>query len=157
MPLNEAVLDYQVIGQTTTPDRAGSMRVIVVAAREPMIMRLVDAVRGAGLRPEGIDLSAFALMRIVAPGNDPEPAPARVFCHLAGVTNLAVDEGYRVKKGQFLMQIDPRLLASAAQQAQAGLEAAGSQMEQLARPPDGYRELNEKASRSELRRASAAT
>src|SRR5207248_2734311 len=47
------------------------------------------------------------------------------------VTNLAVDEGYRVKKGQFLMQIDPRLLASAAQQAQAGLEAAGSQMEQL--------------------------
>src|SRR5436189_4888665 len=29
-------------------------------------------------RSEGIDLSAFALMRIVAPGNDPEPAPARV-------------------------------------------------------------------------------
>ena len=26
------------------------------------------------------------------------------------VTNLAVDEGYRVKKGQFLMQIDPRNL-----------------------------------------------
>jgi HlyD family secretion protein len=47
------------------------------------------------------------------------------------VTNLAVEEGDRVKKDQFLMQIDPRLLASAAQQAQAGLAAAGSQMEQL--------------------------
>jgi type IV pilus assembly protein PilM len=69
------------------------MRVIVVAAREPMIMRLVDAVRGAGLRPEGIDLSAFALMRIVAPENEAEPAPARVYCHLAGVTNLAVGVG----------------------------------------------------------------
>src|SRR5256714_4496209 len=79
MPLDEAILDYQVIGQATTPEGAGSMRVIVVAAREPMIMRLVDAVRGAGLRPEGIDLSAFALMRIVAPENEAEPAPARVY------------------------------------------------------------------------------
>jgi HlyD family secretion protein len=47
------------------------------------------------------------------------------------VTNLAVDEGYRVKRGQFLMQIDPKLLASAAQQAEAGLAAARSSMEQL--------------------------
>jgi type IV pilus assembly protein PilM len=93
MPLDEAILDYQVIGQTTTPEGAGSMRVIVVAAREPMIMRLIDAVRGAGLRPEGIDLSAFALMRVVAPENEAEPAPARVYCHLAGVTNLAVGVG----------------------------------------------------------------
>jgi type IV pilus assembly protein PilM len=93
MPLDEAILDYQVIGQATTPEGAGSMRVIVVAAREPMVMRLVDAVRGAGLRPEGIDLSAFALMRVVAPENEVEPAPARVYCHLAGVTNLAVGVG----------------------------------------------------------------
>lgn len=47
------------------------------------------------------------------------------------VTNLAVDEGMRVKKGQFLMQIDPKLLASAAQQAEAGLAAATSTAEQL--------------------------
>jgi type IV pilus assembly protein PilM len=94
MPLDEAILDYQVIGQAQTTDGAGSMRVIVVAAREPMIMRLVDAVRSAGLRPDGIDLSAFALMRIVAPENEPpETASARVYCHLAGVTNLAVGVG----------------------------------------------------------------
>src|SRR4051794_6438421 len=93
MPLDEAILDYQVIGQATTAEGAGSMRVIVVAAREPMIMRLVDAVRGAGLRPVGIDLSAFALMRIVAPEGEQEPAPARVYCHLGGVTNLAVGVG----------------------------------------------------------------
>ena len=47
------------------------------------------------------------------------------------VTDLAVDEGMRVKKGQFLMQIDPKLLASAADQAQASLAAARSQAEQL--------------------------
>src|SRR5204862_5488686 len=74
MPLDEAILDYQVIGQSDTTEGTGSMRVVVVAAREPMIMRLVDAIRGAGLRPEGIDLSAFALMRVVAPQHEAEPA-----------------------------------------------------------------------------------
>src|SRR3954447_20278459 len=93
MPLDEAILDYQVIGQTTNPDGTGVMRVVVVAAREPMVMRLVDAVKGAGLRPDGIDLSAFALLRVVAPEHEQEPAPARIYCHLAGVTNLAVGVG----------------------------------------------------------------
>ena len=93
MPLDEAVLDYQIIGEATTGTGTGLMRVIVVAAREPMIERLIDAVRGAGLRPEGIDLSAFALMRVVAPETEPQPAPARVYCHLGGVTNLAVGVG----------------------------------------------------------------
>lgn len=47
------------------------------------------------------------------------------------VTDLAVDEGVRVKRGQFLMQIDPKLLASAADQARASLAAARSQADQL--------------------------
>jgi HlyD family secretion protein len=47
------------------------------------------------------------------------------------VTELAVDEGYRVKRGQFLMQIDPILLAAAAKQQEASLAAARSTMEQL--------------------------
>ena len=47
------------------------------------------------------------------------------------VTNLAVDEGQRVTKGEFLLQIDPRNLTSAYNQTQASLAAARSQMEQL--------------------------
>ncbi len=47
------------------------------------------------------------------------------------VTHLAVDEGYRIKKGQFLMQIDPELLARAEQQQEASLQAARSTIEQL--------------------------
>ncbi|HEY2432103.1 MAG TPA: efflux RND transporter periplasmic adaptor subunit [Vicinamibacterales bacterium] len=47
------------------------------------------------------------------------------------VTNLAVDEGYRVTKGQFLMQIDPKLLAMSVDQGEASLAAARSTMEQL--------------------------
>jgi HlyD family secretion protein len=47
------------------------------------------------------------------------------------VTQLAVDEGYRIKKGQFLMQIDPELLSRAAQQQEASLAAARSTIDQL--------------------------
>jgi HlyD family secretion protein len=47
------------------------------------------------------------------------------------VTHLAVDEGYRVTKGQFLLQIDPRNLSSQVTQTEASLAAARSSMEQL--------------------------
>ncbi|MBV9212028.1 MAG: pilus assembly protein PilM [Actinobacteria bacterium] len=92
MPLDEVVLDHQVVAQVTTPEGAARLRVVVVAARESMIARIVDAVRGAGLRPEGIDLNAFALVRALAVPSD-STETARVFCHLGGVTNLAVAVG----------------------------------------------------------------
>jgi HlyD family secretion protein len=47
------------------------------------------------------------------------------------VTNLAVNEGDRVKRDQFLLQIDPRNLRTAVERTEASLAAARSQMEQL--------------------------
>jgi HlyD family secretion protein len=47
------------------------------------------------------------------------------------VTDLAVDEGYRVARGQFLLQIDPRNLRTRVQSGEASLAAARSQAEQL--------------------------
>jgi HlyD family secretion protein len=47
------------------------------------------------------------------------------------VTDLAVNEGDRVKKNQFLLQVDPRNLRSAVQRTQASLEAARSTTQQL--------------------------
>jgi HlyD family secretion protein len=55
------------------------------------------------------------------------------------VTNLAVDEGYRVTRGQFLMQIDPKLLAMSVDQGEASLAAARSTMEQLRVATDSAR------------------
>ena len=92
MPLDEVVLDHQVIGEVVSPEGSPRLRVVVVAARESMIARMVEAVRGAGLRPEGIDLSAFALVRALASQSD-STETARVFCHLGGVTNLAIAVG----------------------------------------------------------------
>jgi HlyD family secretion protein len=47
------------------------------------------------------------------------------------VTGLAVNEGDRVKVGQFLLQVDPRNLRSAVQRTEASLAAARSQADQL--------------------------
>lgn len=92
MPLEEVVLDHQVIGEVQSPEGSPRLRVVVVAARESMIGRVVEAVRNAGLRPEGIDLNAFALVRTLAAPSDNNET-ARVFCHLGGVTNLAIAMG----------------------------------------------------------------
>lgn len=89
MPLDEAVLDFQVVGESLSPEGMPRDRFLVVAARESMIQRLVGAVRDARLKPEGIDLNAFALVRALSA----QPAPdeqARVFCHLGTLTNLAI-------------------------------------------------------------------
>jgi len=108
MPPDEAVLDYQVVGQATSAEGSPRLRVVVVAARQAMIERFVEGVRGAGLKPEGIDLNAFALVRALAKAeaadaNTPAAADelgalpgqelACVYCHLGGVTNLAVAVG----------------------------------------------------------------
>lgn len=93
MALEDAVLDYQVVGYREDPDGGTRMRVVVVAARSTMVAGLVDAVREAGLKPDGIDLDAFALVRALSGDEAQDQHSARVFCHLAGVTNLAVAVG----------------------------------------------------------------
>jgi type IV pilus assembly protein PilM len=100
MPLDEVVLDYKVVGERKTQDGAQLMAVVVVAARESMITRLMHSVRAAGVKPAGIDLNAFALVRVLAGPEDPalpassgQDRSARVYCHLGGVTNLAIATG----------------------------------------------------------------
>ena len=94
MPLDEAVLDHQVAGYTQAPDGSPRMQVVLVAARRSMIEGLLEAAKKAGLKPEGIDLDAFALVRTLAsPSATDLEESARVYCHLAGVSNLAIAVG----------------------------------------------------------------
>jgi HlyD family secretion protein len=55
------------------------------------------------------------------------------------VTQLSVEEGQRVKKGDFLLQIDPRNLTTAYNQTAASLAASRSTMEQLRLSIEGTR------------------
>src|SRR5918997_4061027 len=66
MPLDEAVLDHQVASYTEAPDGSARMQVVLVAARRSMIEAVLDAAKKAGLKPEGVGLDAFALVRTLA-------------------------------------------------------------------------------------------
>ncbi|MFZ1154925.1 MAG: pilus assembly protein PilM, partial [Solirubrobacteraceae bacterium] len=91
MPLDNAVLDFHTLGVIDTP--AGPrQRVIVVAAQRDMVERLLTAVRSAGLRPEGVDLSAFALIRSLHRA-DEEHAGRVLYLNVGGLTNMAIAEG----------------------------------------------------------------
>jgi len=93
MPLDEAVLDYQIAAYAPAADGTPRMQVVVVAARTSMITTLLDAAKSAGLKVRGVDLDAFALVRTLAVDGADADATARVFCHLAGLSNLAIAVG----------------------------------------------------------------
>jgi type IV pilus assembly protein PilM len=89
MPLDQAVIEHHTLGNVETADGERT-RVVLVAARRDMVDKLLSATRKAGLRPHGIDLSAFAMIRaLYRPGND-EPT---LYISVGGVTNLAVAVG----------------------------------------------------------------
>jgi type IV pilus assembly protein PilM len=91
MPLSNAVLDFHALGIVETPD-GPRQRVVLVAAQRDMVQRLLAAVRDAGLRPEGVDLSAFALIRsLYRP--DPEHSGRVLYLNVDGLTNMAIAEG----------------------------------------------------------------
>jgi type IV pilus assembly protein PilM len=90
MPLNNAVLDFHPLGVIDTP--AGPrQRVVLVAAQRDMIEQLLAAVRAAGLHPEGVDLSAFALIRSLHTRDD-EHSGRVLYLNVDGLTNLAIAE-----------------------------------------------------------------
>jgi type IV pilus assembly protein PilM len=97
MPLDEAVLDWQVVGTRTGPSGEPRISVVVVAARRQMVEALLDALRKADLRPVGIDLSAFAMIRALADGDaaaaEDGQASARLLCNLGDAINLVVAQG----------------------------------------------------------------
>jgi type IV pilus assembly protein PilM len=73
MPLEQAVLDYHVLERVENGE-GGKMRVVVVGARRDTVEHLLAVARKAGLQPELVDLSAFAMIRAlyVPPGPTPQ-------------------------------------------------------------------------------------
>ena len=67
IPLEEALLDYVVVERYDVGEERSNVRVLLVAAEQDMVDRLLLAVTGAGLRPALVDLDAFALLRSLVP------------------------------------------------------------------------------------------
>jgi type IV pilus assembly protein PilM len=63
IPIDEAVLDYHVLGEGVDEDGQPTKRVLLVVAYRELVDRYVDACKKAGITLSGIDLEAFALLR----------------------------------------------------------------------------------------------
>jgi type IV pilus assembly protein PilM len=79
IPIEEAVLDFQVLGDRVDDEGNKVRRILLVVAYRELIDRYVTACKKAGIRLSGIDLEAFALLRALAGtgkgAGDDEPAP----------------------------------------------------------------------------------
>jgi type IV pilus assembly protein PilM len=73
IPIEEAVLDYHVLGERADDEGQLVRRVLLVVAYRELIDRYVTACKKAGIRLAGIDLEAFALLRALG---DPLPEGA---------------------------------------------------------------------------------
>ncbi len=76
IPIEEAVLDYHVLGQRVNEEGNAVHRILLVVAYRELIDRYVAACKRAGLRLAGIDLEAFALLRALGEPRSDEEAPA---------------------------------------------------------------------------------
>jgi type IV pilus assembly protein PilM len=111
MPLEQAVLDHRVLEYVNDSEGVPRMRVLVVGARRDSVERLLAATRKAGLSPELVDLSAFAMVRALyvppvthaaepgeeheheAPDSEDGVEAAVMYCYVGGGTNLAIAVG----------------------------------------------------------------
>jgi type IV pilus assembly protein PilM len=95
IPMDQAVMDYRVVGTDTSEGGTPSHRVILAAAYREPIDHFVTAFHGAGIHLDAIDVEAFALLRAVAPagtdGGDRNAVVALAVGH--DRTTLAVSNG----------------------------------------------------------------
>ena len=96
IPIEEAVLDYHILSETTNEEGETVRKILLVVAYRELVDRYVSACRDAGLSLAGIDLEAFALLRsLAAPREDDGPAAAALVAVAVGHdrSTFAVSDG----------------------------------------------------------------
>jgi type IV pilus assembly protein PilM len=93
IPIDEAVLDFAVLGTDAADDAEPVTRVLLAAAQEASVMRLVAAVEAAGLPVAAVDLVPLALVRALTRTVPADDAGAEgIVAFGGGVTAIAVHE-----------------------------------------------------------------
>jgi type IV pilus assembly protein PilM len=96
IPIDEAVMDYHVVGQETDEEGTVNRRIVVAIAYRESLDRFLTATDAAGLQVAGVDLEAFALLRALT---EPRPADETARSAIVAVcigherTTLAVSDG----------------------------------------------------------------
>ena len=101
IPVDEVVLDSQIIGRRIGPDGSARQQVLLVAAQKTMIMNLLSAVRKAGLKVLGVDVASLALLRALVPEGSflPDTDAGAVMSWSRGHLFLGLHAGYRRERG----------------------------------------------------------
>ncbi len=90
IPVEDAELDVHVVDEVVTEQGERMRRVLLVAAQREMINAHMEAARQAGLKPQGIDLNPFAVLRVLG-GINQFAAGEEILIDIgAGVTNIVV-------------------------------------------------------------------
>jgi type IV pilus assembly protein PilM len=95
IPLEEAVLDYTVLGERVTEEGETVRRILLVVAYRELVDRYLDACRKAGITLAGIDLEGFALLRSLQPPQDDANTDAALVAVTVGHerSTFAVSDG----------------------------------------------------------------
>ena len=93
IPLDEAVMDYRVLGEREAEGGQRLRRVLLVVAHRELVERYVEACRLAGITLSGIDLEAFALLRALAAPADRDQSALVAVSIGHDLTTLAVSDG----------------------------------------------------------------
>jgi type IV pilus assembly protein PilM len=94
IPIEDAILDFQVVEQAVGAEGEPRMRILLAAAQREMVRTQLAAVEGAGLAASAVDVTPFALVRATTLGaNAFEDVGAEaIVCIGGGVTNVVVHE-----------------------------------------------------------------
>ena len=90
MPLERAVMDFHKVGLVDTAE-GQRLRVIVVVTERESVDVLLDTLRRAGLKPEGIDLSVFSVIRSLNHHVAEAEGPV-LYAQLGDLVNIAIAE-----------------------------------------------------------------
>lgn len=94
IPIDEAVLDFAILGEGPGDDGESVTRVLLAAAQQASVMRLVNAVEAAGLPVAAVDLVPLALVRALArPAYGDGEGAEGIVSLGGGVTAVVVHEG----------------------------------------------------------------
>ncbi len=97
IPMEEAVLDYHVLSESTDAEGATTRRILLVVAYRDLVERYVSACKKAGIKLAGIDLEAFALLRALGQPPEEGDAPAQAALVVVAIghdrSTFAVSDG----------------------------------------------------------------
>ncbi len=109
IPVEDAVLDFDIIEEFMTAEEERMLTILLVAAHKEMINTFIEVLREAGLTPSAIDLKAFALPRSLIPLAELQAAyeETEAVCLInvgAGITNITILKENVPRFARFLLR-----------------------------------------------------